>query len=194
MRAYLEITVLPNPEVNIHFLWSKVFQQLHLALVEMQDQQNHVPVGISFPEYVVGDKYSALGSKCRLFAPDQATLERLNISQCLARLTDYVHVTSIRSVPEKVVGYAIYQRRQAKTNPERLARRYARRHGVEFDQAMQHYQSMATVRVATPFIRLHSISSEHTFCLWIKKTVVLDAVNSVFNTYGLSAKATVPEF
>jgi CRISPR-associated endonuclease Csy4 len=194
MRAYLEITVLPNPEVNIHFLWSKVFQQLHLALVEVQDPQNQVAVGVSFPEYVVGDKYSILGSKCRLFAPDQATLERLNISQWLARLADYVHVTSIRPVPEKVSIYAIYQRQQVKTNPERLARRYARRHGVMLEQAMQHYQTMAAVRVATPFIRLQSLSSEHTFCLWIKKTEVPHSVTGVFSTYGLSAQTTVPEF
>ena len=128
------------------------------------------------------------------FAADQATLERLNITQWLARLADYVHVTSIRPVPEKLSGYAMYQRQQVKTNPERLARRYARRHGVALEQAMQHYQSMTAVRVATPFIRLRSLSSENTFCLWIKKTVVPDAVKGVFNTYGLSAKATVPEF
>ena len=106
MRVYCEITVLSNPEVNIHFLWSKVFKQLHLAMIEIQDDHQQVPVGVSFPEYVFGEQYCVLGSKCRLFATDQATLEQLNISQWLSRLTDYVHITSIRPVPDKVLGHA----------------------------------------------------------------------------------------
>lgn len=194
MRAYCEITVLPNPEVNVHLLWSKVFQQIHLALVEIQNDLKQVPVGVSFPEYKLGDKYGVFGGKCRLFAHEQATLERLNINQWLARLADYVHVTSIRPVPDKVAGYATYQRLQVKTNPERLARRYARRHGVGYEQALQRYQSMAAVRVNTPFIRLQSLSSEQTFCLWIKKTVAPEPVMGDFSSYGLSATATVPEF
>ena len=71
MRFYCEITLLPNPEVNLNFLWSKVFQQIHLGLVEMQDEQRRVPIGISFPEYVIGEKYSVLGDKLRLFAQDE---------------------------------------------------------------------------------------------------------------------------
>lgn len=194
MRVYCEITVLSNPEVNIHFLWSKVFKQLHLAMVEIQDDHQQVPVGVSFPEYVFGEQYCVLGSKCRLFATDQATLEQLNISYWLSRLTDYVHITSIRPLPDKVLGHATYQRLQFKTNPERLARRYARRHGVSYEQAFQRYQSMAAVRITMPFIRLQSLSSEQSFCLWIKKTVSNEPLIGAFSSYGLSAKTTVPEF
>jgi CRISPR-associated protein (Cas_Csy4). len=66
----LEITLLPNPEVGKNFLWSKVFQQIHLGLVEMQDDQARVPIGLSFPEYITGEKYSVLGGKLRLLAKD----------------------------------------------------------------------------------------------------------------------------
>jgi CRISPR-associated endonuclease Csy4 len=194
MRAYCEITVLPNPEVNVHFLWSKVFQQLHLALVEVQDDQNQVPVGVSFPEYVVGEKFSLLGSKCRLFATDQTTLESLDIAKWLQRLSDYVHVTSIRPVPSHVTGYAIYQRQQAKTNPQSLARRYAKRHQLSFDEAWQKYSSMQPPSISTPFIRLNSLSNGQAFCLWIKKTAVQEAQTGQYSSYGLSATSTVPEF
>ncbi|MFA5919798.1 MAG: type I-F CRISPR-associated endoribonuclease Cas6/Csy4 [Methylococcaceae bacterium] len=194
MRFYLEITLLPNPEVGINFLWSKVFQQIHLGLVEMQDERGRVPIGLSFPDYVTGEKYSVLGGKLRLFAKNEATLSRFNISKWLSRLSDYVHCTSIRPVPEKLTGYAIYQREQPKTNKERLARRYAKRHNVDYDTALSCYSSMAHQTITTPFIRLKSLSSDKAFCLWIKKTVVTEPSGTTFSSYGLSAVSSVTEF
>lgn len=194
MMFYLEITLLPNPEVGINFLWSKVFQQIHLGLVEIQDEQGHVPIGLSFPDYVTGEKYSVLGGKLRLLVHDEATLSQFNAAKWLSRLSDYVHCTSIRPVPEKLTGYATYQREQPKTNKERLARRYAKRHKVDYDTALVRYSEMAHKTIATPFIRLKSLSGDQTFCLWIKKTVVAEPSGSAFSSYGLSALATVPEF
>lgn len=213
MRYYQEITLLPNPEVNVHFLWSKVFLQIHLGLVEMQDEHKQVPIGVSFPEYVVGEKFSVLGGKCRMFAPDETTLARFDAPKRLARLSDYVHCTSIRPVPTKLNGHSTYRREHAKTNPERLARRYAKRHNLDFETASNgvvqlrvgstggtayptsfRYCEMPDKRIATPFIRLQSLSNGQSFCLWIKKTLVPEASEAGFSTYGLSAKATVPEF
>jgi len=213
MGVYCEITLLPNPEVNSHFLWSKVYQQIHLGLVEMQDDQKQVPIGISFPEYKFGDKFSLLGEKCRLFAKDEATLTQFNAAKWLARLSDYVHCTSIRPVPDKITGYATYQRVQPKTNKERLARRYAKRHQLDFETALNgtvnltgnaqpsaaykaqfRYCDMLPKPIPSPFIRLKSLSSEQTFCLWIKKTRAAQPSGTSFNSYGLSATTTIPEF
>jgi CRISPR-associated endonuclease Csy4 len=194
MKLYLEITLLPNPEIGIYFLWSKVFQQIHLGLVEMQDDQGRVPIGISFPEYVTGEKYSLLGGKLRLLAKDEATLSQFNASQWLARLNDYVHCTSIRLVPEKLTGYAIYQREQPKASKERLARRYAKHHKVDYETALSRYSQMPHKTMTTPFVHQKSLSSDKTFCLWIKKTVVSDPLGGAYSSYGLSASATVPEF
>ncbi len=195
MKFYLEITLLPNPEVGVNFLWSKVFQQIHLGLVEMQDDQGKVPVGLSFPEYVIGDKYSILGSKLRLFANDEAVLKQFDTAKWLARLSDYVHCTSIQPVPEKIIGYAIYQREQPKTNPERLARRYARRHNVDYQNALTIYSKRNYQSINSPFIRLKSLSSDNNFCLWIKKIPVdIQASTSEFSSYGLSSVSSVPEF
>jgi CRISPR-associated endonuclease Csy4 len=194
MRFYLEITLLPNPEVGINFLWSKVFQQIHLGLVEIQDEQGRVPIGLSFPDYVIGEKHSLLGGKVRLLAKDEATLNQFNAAKWLSRLSDYVHCTGIRPVPEKLTGYAIYQREQPKTSNERLARRYAKRHSVDYDTALERYSAMTHKTIATPFIRLKSLSGDQAFCLWIKKTVVAEPSGSTFSSYGLSAVASVPEF
>jgi len=214
MNYYQELLLLPQEEIPIHFLWSKVFQQIHLGLVEIQDDQRQVPIGLSFPEYISGEKVSLLGSKLRLLAKDEATLVQFNTAKWLSRLSDYVHCTSIRPVPEKIKGYAIYQRQQPKTNPERLARRYAKRHRVDYDTALNgtvvlsvkptqsiednkaemRYSEMQYQVIATPFIRLKSLSNEQAFCLWIKKTQVAEPSGTSFSSYGLSALSTVPEF
>lgn len=194
MEFYQEITLIPNAEIEKHFLLSKVYQQLHLGLVEMQDEQNKVPIGISFPEYQSGEKLGVLGAKLRLFAPDEATLARLNVNHWLCRLSDYVHYTGIRPVPDKVNRYAVYRREQPKTSRERLARRYAKRHGLDYETALTIFSKMPDKTVTTPFIRLKSLSSGNLFCLWIKKTEAEKAVNNRFTTYGLSFESAVPEF
>ncbi len=195
MKYYIEMTLLDNPDLNLFSLWSKVFQQIHLGLVEIQDDQGQVPIGLSFPEYVIGEKYSLLGSKLRLFANDEAGLKQFDAVKWLARLSDYVHCTSIRPVPEKLIGYATYQREQPKTNPERLARRYARRHNVEYEIALTLYSKKNYQAINSPFIRLKSLSSDNNFCLWIKK-IRVDTQSSTtkFSRYGLSSVSTVPEF
>ena len=195
MKVYQEIRLLASPEIPLHFLWSKVFQQIHLGLVEMQDDQGRIPIGISFPEYITGEKYSLLGSKLRLLANDEAILSRFNAAQWLSRLSDYVHCTGIRPVPEKLRGYAIYQREQPKTSNERLARRYAKRHNVDYDTALMRYNTITHKTLATPFIRLKSLSGDQEFCLWIKKTEVAEELSgTTFSSYGLSAASSVPEF
>jgi CRISPR-associated endonuclease Csy4 len=194
MKHYIEITLIDNSDINLFSLWSKVFQQIHLGLVEIQDEYDRVPIGLSFPEYVTGEKFSLLGGKLRLLAKDEATLSQFNVTKWLTRLSDYVHCTSIRPVPEKLTGYAIYQREQPKTNKERLARRYAKRHDVDYDSALKCYSAMAHQTITSPFIRLKSLSGGNEFCLWIKKTVVKEPSGMAFSSYGLSAVSTVPEF
>lgn len=214
MRCYQEITLIPNADINRHFLWSKAFQQIHLGLVETQNAQKRVPIGLSFPEYKMGEKFGILGSKLRLFAADEAALIRFDADKRLSRLSDYVHCTGIRPVPDAIKGYAVYQREQPKTGRERLARRYAKRHNLDYDTAfngkvelcakhdnateyqkvLMSYSEMPHKTITTPFIRLKSLSSGNTFCLWIKKREIENSVSGIFTTYGLSSAASVPEF
>lgn len=195
MKFYIEITLLNSIDIDINFLWTKLYQQLHLGLVEMQDAQRRVPIGVSFPEYVTGGKCSLLGCKLRLFANDEATLIKFNIAKWLSRLSDYVHCTSIRQVPEKIAGYAIYQREQIKTNKKRLAKRYAKRHDADYEVVLEkNYNNMIPKKATTPFISLKSLSSDHEFCLSIKKTLANKLSGDTYSSYGLSSTSSVPEF
>ena len=214
MNYYQEISLLPNFEINLFKLWSETFQQIHFGLVEVQDGQKRVPIGVSFPEYKMGEKFAVLGSKLRLFAPDETVLAQFDANKWLAQLCNYVHCTSIRQVPDDVKGYAVYRRDQPKSSKERLARRYAKRHGLDYEttlngnvklsvkpqtgmeceKMLMSYSEMPHKTITSPFIRLKSLSNGNLFCLWIKKSKMENRGNGTFSTYGLSSTSTVPEF
>ena len=191
MNYYQEITLLPDGEVSLSFLWTKVFTQLHLALAEEQQREGMVKTALAFPEYQ--DK--GLGNKIRIFAPSAEQLERLHLKQRLERLSDYVHLTTIRKIMERrITGYSIYSRYQPDESVERKARRYARRHeGVSYENALD----LLNQREKThnlPFIQLKSVSTAQTFSLFIKKTPCQSEQSGTLSTYGLSDNASVPEF
>ncbi len=193
MKYYIEITLLPNEEIPLYFLWEKLYQQLHLAFVETKDSRNKVAIGVSFPKY--DNTLHNLGCKLRLFAPSNADLENLNIRKWLSRLSDYVHITSIREVPNKILGYAHFKRIQLKSNNARLARRKAKREGISLDAAQDFYKRYKEVYSNAPFVRIKSLSSDKQFRLLIEKIDTDKAGdNGGFSTYGLSSTTTVPLF
>src|SRR5680860_1696985 len=98
MQVYQEITLLPEAEIPLGFLWQKLYQQIHIALVEHKVADNQSFVAVGFPEY--GSKEFPQGRKLRLFAPQREQLQSLNIAAHLSRLSDYVHLKSIQPVPE----------------------------------------------------------------------------------------------
>ncbi|MEG2920458.1 MAG: type I-F CRISPR-associated endoribonuclease Cas6/Csy4, partial [Acinetobacter sp.] len=123
MKYYIEVTLMKTDDFSPYELWSRIYTQLHIAFAEIKDTyDNKVSIGVSFPQYRFNAEKGVgfLGEKIRIFAQSQADLKKLNIQKWFDRLTDYLHITSIREVPEnKITGYAIYRRKQVKTNPQR---------------------------------------------------------------------------
>src|SRR3990167_8104397 len=87
MKFYFDITLLPSAEIPLSFLWEKMFQQVHLALVEMKSANGNSDIAVSFPEY--DGKSFPLGHKLRLFASTKSQLQQLDIGKWLNRLADY---------------------------------------------------------------------------------------------------------
>ena len=191
MKHYCDITLLPDAEANLGFLWQKVYQQIHLALVENKIGENHSLVAISFPEY--GSKAFPLGSKLRLLAEEAALLEGLNLSKWLNRLTDYCHYTSIKPVPA-VREYAVFRRKQFNCNVERLARRRATRKNESYEQALAHFEGFENEQSDLPYINSQSLSKHERFRLFIQQDKHQDNVSGTFDCFGLSKTATVPWF
>ncbi len=193
MKYYQDITLHPGPEIPLHFLWEKFYQQFHLALVEIQDAQGHSPVGVAFPEYDA-DQHQ-LGSKLRLFSPTEELLDQLHIQHWAARLNDYVYITGIRKTPERAGAYACFRRIQPKSNNARLARRKAKRRGIPYEQALAETDNHAEQQSTAPYIHIKSHSSDNRFRLFIGKSDQKTGGNTQhFSTYGLSTTSTVPLF
>lgn len=202
MKAYQEITLLPSEEIPCHFLWEKVFQQVHLALVENKTARStskndgnqsveYSEYGISFPQYDA--RFHALGCKLRVFAGNEDKINQLELLRWLERLQDYCRCTSIEPVP-KEVGYARFKRRQFHTNTERLARRRAKRQQESYEQAVTYYSGFNDQQTKLPYIYLTSLSGKRRFPLFIDKEMVPYEKQGEFNCYGLSKTTTVPWF
>lgn len=196
MKHYVEITLLPTDDIGHYFLWSKVYQQLHLALVELTAGKGG-SVGFSFPEYSA--KQPRLGRKVRVFASSEEQLSQFNAQKWLERLSDYCHISSIRAVPEQTQS-AIFSRKQCVNNPERLARRRAKRKGETLEQALAHFAGFDGEFSSLPFVALDSLSTapvaetNHRFKLFIDQKFVSQPQEGSFNCYGLSNTSTIPWF
>jgi len=192
MKYYLDITLLPDADVNLGFLWQKVYQQVHLALVENKTINNSSMVAVSFPNNA--DKSFPLGNKLRFLATNEVQLQELDITKWLSRLSDYVHISSMKAVPDTVSKFVCFSRKHVKSSNERLARRRAKRHSETLTQALAYYANFEEKSSELPFVHLQSLSKKETFKLFIEKQYVDKAVVGSFNCYGLSKTATVPWF
>ncbi len=197
MQFYQEITLLPDVEISPYFLWTKLYTQLHLAFVEQQDDDGKIAYGVSFPQYRLNaDKQIGfLGFKVRIFAQTEQALQTLNLTKWLERLTDYVHMTSIRAVPQdKITGFSQYYRVIPKMPLDERISHQAARHGVSLEVAAEHLKDYQTQATIEPFIRMPSQSTGHDFALHIGKKPTDGIGDGKFGTYGLSRSAGVPEF
>ncbi|WP_286388644.1 type I-F CRISPR-associated endoribonuclease Cas6/Csy4 [Acinetobacter indicus] len=109
-----------------------------------------------------------------------------------------MHITSIREVPSDIKDYAIYKRKQVKTNAQRLARHRIKRGDIGFEEALARYSNVVTT-TDLPYIEMQSLSSsdeqsKKRFKLFIEKLPAEKSENQVFSTYGLSSESAVPEF
>jgi CRISPR-associated endonuclease Csy4 len=193
MKFYIGISLLPNPEVPIYFLWEKIYQQIHLALVENQNSDKTVAIGMSFPEYN-GENHQ-LGNKLRIFSNNEEKLEKLNISKWFSRLLDYVDITEIKSVPDNITGSALFKRLQPTNNNLRLARRKAKRKNISLEEAISVLKIREEKLSEAPYINMKSLSSDNMYRLMIgyEETELINN-DEGFSTYGLSSKSSVPIF
>ncbi|MGB7344259.1 MAG: type I-F CRISPR-associated endoribonuclease Cas6/Csy4 [Pirellulaceae bacterium] len=207
---YQEITCLSDHDISVGFLVGKVMDVVHLALVNASSGASQCPIGISFPEYrdlgskgadaLVDDEEAGversvpIGSKIRLFSRQESDLQGLDLGTQLKRLSDYVHLTSIRQLRRKGVKYAVYKRCQPKSSKERLIRRQMKRQGLSETQASELYRDFRPRHSRLPYVNMKSHSSGERFRLYIERQYVDPSDQWGFSTYGLSSQVAVPEF
>jgi len=192
MKYYQQISLLPTAEIGLYFIWQKLYQQIHLALVENKTGDKTSAIGVAFPEYNA-DKYY-LGTKLRLLAEDEKLLEELQCEKWLNRLKDYVHVGAIKPVPEELAGHACFSHIKLKGNKEKLARRRAKRNGEPLQQALSHFENFEEQHSKLPYINMTSQTNGQRFRLFIEKQETQQPKTGLFSCYGLSNSTTVPLF
>jgi CRISPR-associated endonuclease Csy4 len=192
MKHYIELSLLHSVEIPLYFLWEKVYQQVHLAFVEAQDNNEKVDIGAAFPDYDAKRFY--LGNRLRLFAQDESKLKKLDINKWLSRFLDYVHISGVRGVPDDVLGHACFKRLQTKSSNERLARRKAKREKISYEEALSALRKREEETSNAPYIHVKSLSSDKCYRLMIDCVSHEQSVSGKFSTYGLSSTSTVPVF
>lgn len=213
MNYYQEITLLPDPTIPLDFLWQKVYQQTHIALVDNKSAAGDSAVAIAFPEY--GSVGFRLGKKMRLLAKTEQALVQLNISHWLERLSDYVHIKSIQLVPEYATAVS-YVRQHVKgekriqLDMQKKAQLYATKSGLSVEACLaQLKEKQPKAQSRLPFLWVESqqtksrdeASGHRPFPLFIKCLSAEKPQAGLFNCYGLSQAvtgdiklATVPHF
>jgi CRISPR-associated endonuclease Csy4 len=187
MDHYVDLTLLPDPEIAQPHLMGALFGKLHVALVAQRSES----IGISFP--AVQAERVWLGDCLRLHG-EQVALNGLMVANWLASMRDHVHATTVLAVPPKA-RFRVVSRVQAKSSPERLRRRQMRRHGLNAAQALANVPDTATEHLDLPYVQLRSQSTAQSFRLFIRHCDLVEAqVVGTFSAYGLSTTATIPWF
>lgn len=218
MNYYQELTVIKSPDISPYFIWSKLYTQVHLALVEQAraiygEEATHSDIGVSFPEYACfeknGETIAILGSKLRVFAKTQAELQQLNLNKWCERLTDYVHIKTIAEVGHKAKSHVLVKRFRQEKNLDPKTQNFAQKHNKTFEEAKasriehiakKHNISLEEARQRydnpvlekRPYILIKS--NKHKFSLEIEQIAMDTPQQGTFNTYGLSTQATVPHW
>lgn len=202
MKFYIDITLLPDAEANLGFLWQKIFAQVHMGLVEHKSKEGDSLIGISIPRYEAQE--FPLGDKLRLFSPEKELLENLQIDQRLRRYKDYAHCTSVKETPPSVDSFVCFKRKQVKSNIVKKAHRRAKHLNKPFDEVfrflLDEMKNGKTYECPLPFINLESSSTsdntpeKHMFKLFIEKEIRETPSGGTFSCYGLSGQTTVPWF
>ncbi len=197
MNYYQDITLLPDAEITLGFIWQKVYQQVHIALADNKIAENKSAIAVAFPEY--GSKGFPLGSKLRLLAETQEQLEQLDIKKWLERLNDYCHTKPIKAVPANIEKYVCYKRKQFKSNLLKEVQRRAKYKNETLEQALLHFQHYLN-SCNLPYINMTSLSmldnqsKSNKFKLFIEQKILTQSRTGHFNCYGLSKTATTPWF
>ncbi|MHA7879064.1 MAG: type I-F CRISPR-associated endoribonuclease Cas6/Csy4 [Saccharospirillum sp.] len=187
MDHYLEIQLRPDPEFGAPMLMNALISKLHRVLVEM----DATDIGISFPEYSLSPR--KLGSRMRLHGLEQR-LNQLMEKRWLTGMYDHTQCNAPQPVPAEA-KHLIVQRRQVKSNAERLRRRRMKRKGETYEQASQAIPNSIEQKSTLPFATLGSRSTGELFKLFIDQGEPLATEQpGAFSSYGLSKGATVPWF
>ena len=198
---YIELECQAEPNISAGFLMGRLMHSLHIGLVNTTPPGERCPIGVTFPEYRLPEKSSAsfnaasppIGSRLRLFAQDEATLDGFPWRRVLRGLDDYVYRTTVRETGSNS-QYAAFARRQHNRSIGRLVRRAMKRKGLSESEAMALYADHEPGECRLPYVDMRSESSGERFRLFVERLEVPPSHKWGFSSYGLSRSVPLPAF
>lgn len=187
---YIDITLQPDPEFSHTHLLGALYAKLHRALVQLEATE----IGVSFPLHTnEPGRPRTLGNVLRLHGP-QSALQQLMAMNWLKGMRDHVQLEELATAPSGAPHRKV-ERRQFKTNADRLRRRRMVRKGETAEQAWAAIPDTVERAPNLPYVQLRSSSTGQSFCLFVEHGATLPSAGSGgFNTYGMSSGSTVPWF
>ncbi|HEY3384468.1 MAG TPA: type I-F CRISPR-associated endoribonuclease Cas6/Csy4 [Vicinamibacterales bacterium] len=187
MDYFTDVEVRRDPELAPHVLLGALYDRLHRALAP----DNKLGVAVAFPDYQI--RPPSLGRRLRLLG-GRTALDTLLASDWLGAMRDHVLVGPVDSIPSHA-AHRTLRRVQAKSSPERLRRRLAKRHGLDALQLAERVPENVAERLTLPWVQLRSHTTGQNFRLFLKAGIPQDEpVTGTFNAFGLSLLATIRWF
>ncbi len=202
MKYYQDITLIPDADVNLGFIWYKIFLQIHIGLADNKQANGTSAIAVSFPDYLYNQDQPnrfPLGKKLRLMANTEEHIQQFDTVTRLSRLEDYCHIrASIKRVPNDT-KYCCFSRKSVKSAAKKAESLAAHLNKpleeiIEFRKKNDLYQDCDL-----PFIHMESQQKngsdvKNKFPLFVEQTFCDAPVQGCFDCYGLSKTATVPWF
>lgn len=188
MDSYFDIKALPNPEIIQSAVLGHLMQHLHQLLPAFDGR-----IGLAFPAY--GQQHT-LGGIVRVLGEHKDSDVLYQQLQGMTDISDYALLTPIEPTPANISQYVKYTRAHAKGNSrlQRLKRRHQAA-GTWTDELASLIASKYSQPLHLPHVSLNSASSGQRFMLFVRRQLVQEGGQGVFNSYGLSlGEAAVPAF
>lgn len=188
LSHYLDLQLRPDPEITPTQLLAALYARLHRALVTAPTAPS---IAVGFPGYDASRH--TLGECLRLYA-SEAALQPWATGAWLGSLRDHVSMAAPLPVPAHA-AHRTLRRVQVKSSPERLRRRLMKRHNISEAQARERIPDSVGRATDLPYVQMVSTSTAQQFKLFLDLGEAHSQPQAGdFNTYGLSATATVPWF
>lgn len=183
MDYYIDIFLLPDPELPLPILMSALFSKFHKALCDLRSTD----IGVSFPK-----RGQNLGNLMRIHG-NLKTLTTLQEHKWIGPMMGYCKIGNILPVPLKV-KYCTVFRKQPTMSTAKL-RRLIKRGSIAEDETTRYKSKMFSQSLTEPFIELRSNSTGRRHKRFISFGPLQNKpVTGNFYQFGFSSTATVPWF
>ncbi len=183
MDYYLDIKIVPDEEVPTYFIRNKVYSKLHKALFTLKA----IDIGVSFPLYKV-----KLGNVIRIHGTENGLIKLQN-TKWLGGLVGYCDVSTVQTIPDKVV-YRTISRKQANMTEAKL-RRLLARDSITQDEIKGYKAKMFAQGLDNPYLELESTSNGHKHRRYLVfGRLTKERSLGTFDFFGLSKTASIPWF